>query len=96
MFYAGIFGSIQIDWQFLTALLSIVVIDLVLAGDNAVVIAMAVKNLPGRTRTLGIALGAGGAVLIRVIATFVVMTLAAGFKVLASNTQVRKGYYGSY
>lgn len=32
--------------QFLTALLSIVVIDLVLAGDNAIVIALAARNLP--------------------------------------------------
>jgi len=47
----------------------------VLAGDNAVVIAMAVKNLPGRQRTWGIALGAGGAVIIRVIYTFLVAQL---------------------
>lgn len=73
----GFFGQIQFNWQFLTALFSIVVIDLVLAGDNAVVIAMAVKNLPGRTRTWGIALGAGGAVFIRVISTFAVSKLLA-------------------
>ena len=71
----GSFGHLEFTWQFLTALFSIVIIDLVLAGDNAVVIAMAVKNLHGRTRTLGIALGAGGAVVVRVIATFVVAQL---------------------
>jgi YjbE family integral membrane protein len=63
--------------EFVVALLSIVIIDLVLAGDNAVVIAMAVKNLHGRTRTWGIALGAGGAVLVRVICTFLVAKLLA-------------------
>lgn len=36
--------------QFLTALLSIVVIDLVLAGDNAIVIALAARNLPPTCR----------------------------------------------
>jgi YjbE family integral membrane protein len=43
----------------------------VLAGDNAVVIALAVRNLHGRQRKLGLLAGAGGAVLLRVIATFV-------------------------
>jgi YjbE family integral membrane protein len=55
--------------------LSIVLIDLVLAGDNAVVIAMAVKNLPKKKRFWGIAIGAGGAVLLRVACTFAVSQL---------------------
>jgi YjbE family integral membrane protein len=63
--------------EFFVALFSIVIIDLVLAGDNAVVIAMAVKNLHGRSRTLGIALGSAGAVFVRVIATFFVAKLLA-------------------
>jgi YjbE family integral membrane protein len=46
-------------------------IDLVLAGDNAVVIAMAVQNLQGKQRKWGIILGAAAAVLLRVAATFV-------------------------
>ncbi len=71
----GALGQIHFNWQFFTALMSIVLIDLVLAGDNAVVIAMAVKNLQGRTRTWGIALGAGGAVIVRVICTFFVAKL---------------------
>lgn len=73
----GFFGQLTFDWKFFSALLSIVIIDLVLAGDNAVVIAMAVKNLHGRKRTLGIALGAGGAVFVRVICTFLVAKLLA-------------------
>jgi len=71
----GWFGQIEFTWTFLSAILSIVFIDLVLAGDNAVVIAMAVRNLPQRQRTWGIALGAGGAVLIRVLCTFLVAQL---------------------
>ena len=51
----GWLGYIEFSWKFLMAVGSIVLIDLVLAGDNAVVIAMAVKNLPGRQRLWGIA-----------------------------------------
>lgn len=71
----GSLGYISFDWQFLVAVFSIILIDLVLAGDNAVVIAMAVKNLSGRTRRMGIILGAGGAVLVRVACTFAVAKL---------------------
>ncbi len=71
----GWVGQIAFTWEFLLAVLSIVFIDLVLAGDNAVVIAMAVKNLPPRRRRWGIILGAGGAVIIRVICTFLVAKL---------------------
>jgi YjbE family integral membrane protein len=71
----GILGQISFTWEFFVAVMSIVFIDLVLAGDNAVVIAMAVKNLPGKQRFWGIALGAGGAVVIRVICTFMVAQL---------------------
>jgi YjbE family integral membrane protein len=71
----GWLGNISFTWEFAVAVMSIVLIDLVLAGDNAVVIAMAVKSLEGRKRTLGITLGAGGAVVIRVICTFLVAQL---------------------
>jgi YjbE family integral membrane protein len=71
----GSFGHIAFTWEFLAAVLSIVLIDLVLAGDNAVVIAMAVKSLKGRSRQMGIILGSGGAVVIRVICTFLVAQL---------------------
>jgi len=71
----GWLGHIAFTWQFLVAVLSIVLIDLVLAGDNAVVIAMAVRNLPVKQRLWGIALGAGAAVVVRVIATFLVAQL---------------------
>lgn len=71
----GILGSITFDWQFLSNLFSIVIIDLILAGDNAVVIAMAVRSLPREQRRKGILFGAGAAVLLRVVLTFFVAQL---------------------
>jgi YjbE family integral membrane protein len=71
----GWFGTISFDWQFVTGLISIIVIDLILAGDNAVVIAMAVRSLPAEQRRKGIFWGAGAAVLLRVLATFFVSQL---------------------
>ncbi|MBI5584795.1 MAG: TerC family protein [Deltaproteobacteria bacterium] len=66
----GILGQIHFNWEFVTGLLSIVLIDLILAGDNAVVIAMAVRSLPRQQRSRGIAFGAGAAVILRVALTF--------------------------
>lgn len=66
----GLLGHIEFTWVFLFGLLSIVLIDLVLAGDNAVVIAMAVRNLPREKRKKGIIMGAGAAVILRVVLTF--------------------------
>jgi YjbE family integral membrane protein len=63
------------DAQFFANLVSIVIIDLTLAGDNAVVIAMAVRTLPKEQRRKGIIFGAGAAVLVRVIITFFVAQL---------------------
>lgn len=71
----GILGKITFDLNFLSALFSIVIIDLILAGDNAVVIAMAVRSLPQERRKKGIIFGAGAAVLLRVMATFFVAQL---------------------
>jgi len=71
----GWLGQIAFSWEFFMAVMSIMLIDLVLAGDNAVVIAMAVKNLHGKERRMGIVLGSGGAVVIRVICTFLVAKL---------------------
>lgn len=71
----GIFGKITFDIAFLSALFSIIIIDLILAGDNAVVIAMAVRSLPSEQRKKGIFYGAGAAVLLRVVATFFVAQL---------------------
>jgi YjbE family integral membrane protein len=68
----GPLGSVSFDLQFLSNLLSIVLIDLLLAGDNAVVIAMAVRSLPKPQRKKGILYGSAAAVLLRVVLTFFV------------------------
>jgi YjbE family integral membrane protein len=59
------------DWEWILDWIKIVIIDLTLAGDNAVMIAMAVRTLPPRQRQLGILWGAVGAVVIRIFITFV-------------------------
>jgi YjbE family integral membrane protein len=56
--------------QLLLDILTIVLIDLLLAGDNAVVIAMAVKTLTPKERKLGIFIGAAVAVVLRIGLTF--------------------------
>ncbi len=62
-------------WEFILSWLKIVVIDLTLAGDNALVIAMAVRTLPRRQQRIGIFWGALGAVVIRVFLTFLTSQL---------------------
>ena len=57
----------------LTPILQIVWIDIVLSGDNAVVIGLACRNLPERQRRLGIALGTGAAVFLRLLLTIVIV-----------------------
>ena len=54
----------------LLGVLSIILIDLLLAGDNALVIAMAVRSLPRRERRIGTVCGAAVAVLLRIALTF--------------------------
>ncbi len=61
--------------QFFTALFSIVMIDLVLAGDNAIVIGLACRNLPKNVQLKGIILGTMGAIIIRIFATLAVVWL---------------------
>ncbi|HLI84151.1 MAG TPA: TerC family protein [Bryobacteraceae bacterium] len=61
--------------QFLLRGLSIVLIDLLLAGDNALVIAMAVRGLPRKQRRWGIICGAALAVVLRVALTAVAARL---------------------
>ena len=63
--------------DFLGRFLRIVAIDIVLAGDNAVVIAMAVRSLPERQRRQGIFWGALAAVAMRVAITIVAVQLLA-------------------
>lgn len=59
----------------LSALLQVVVIDLVLAGDNAVVIGLAAAGLPEKQRTKAILIGIGAATLLRILFALVTTQL---------------------
>jgi YjbE family integral membrane protein len=61
--------------HFLFGVFSIILIDLLLAGDNALVIAMAVRSLAKKQRRLATACGAGAAVALRVVLTAVAARL---------------------
>ncbi len=66
------------DWtQDLIALAQVIMIDLALAGDNAVVVGMAVAGLPPRQKRSAILLGIGGATVIRVALGAVALQLLA-------------------
>ena len=57
--------------------LQIIWIDILLSGDNAVVIAMACRELPERQRKWGVVLGAGAAVALRILFMLIVVQLLA-------------------
>jgi YjbE family integral membrane protein len=61
--------------DFLSGLLAIVLLDLVLAGDNAIVIALAARNLPRQIQKKAVLWGTVGAVAVRVALTGVVVYL---------------------
>jgi YjbE family integral membrane protein len=61
--------------EFWIAVLQIIAIDILLGGDNAVVIALACRKLPPRQRKLGIFWGVFGAIALRVILIFFALTL---------------------
>lgn len=61
--------------QFWIALLQIVAIDIVLGGDNAVVIGLACRRLPERERKLGILWGMVGAIGLRIVLVFFAVNL---------------------
>jgi YjbE family integral membrane protein len=62
-------------WQFIASLVSIVVVDLTLSGDNAVVIAAAAKSLRPDLRKRALIAGAACAVIALVVATFFISHL---------------------
>jgi YjbE family integral membrane protein len=70
----------------LYSVLAIIIIDLVLSGDNAVVIGMAAHRLPPSDRRTAIALGGGAAIVLRVI-----LTVAAGHLLQISGLRVIGG-----
>ena len=61
--------------QFLSALLAIIVIDLVLAGDNAIVIALAARKLAPALQKKAVLWGAVGAIAVRATLTMAVVWL---------------------
>ncbi len=63
--------------QFWLAALQIIYINILLSGDNAVVIALACRNLPPKQRRWGVIWGAAGAVVLRIILTIFAVKLLA-------------------
>jgi len=62
----------ELNWL---AILQIILIDILLGGDNAVVIALACRNLPQQHRVRGILYGTAGAILLRVALISVAVTI---------------------
>lgn len=61
--------------EFLSALFAIIIIDLALAGDNAIVIALAARELPPHLQKRAILWGTFGAIAVRVVMTMAVVWL---------------------
>jgi len=70
--FGSLFGSHALT---AVAIGKIIGINIILSGDNAVVIALACRNLPRRQRAWGILLGAGAAVVLRIIFTVIIQHL---------------------
>lgn len=68
-------GGISTEW--LAALSGILLLDLLLSGDNAILIALACKNLPRANRRKAILIGGFGAVFIRIVCTLFATGLLA-------------------
>jgi YjbE family integral membrane protein len=84
-------ASVLMDLNQASALLSVVIIDIVLAGDNAIVVGMAAAGLPADRRRRVIAAGIAAATVLRILFAFVAvqllqtiigMTLAGGLLLL--------------
>jgi YjbE family integral membrane protein len=65
------------DSQFWLAVPQIIAIDILLGGDNAVVIALACRKLPPHQRKKGIAWGGVGAIALRIVLIFFALQLLA-------------------
>lgn len=61
--------------DFLLALMQIMMVNIVLSGDNAVVIALAARNLPAHQQKQAVVWGSGGAMVLRVILTVIAVAL---------------------
>jgi YjbE family integral membrane protein len=81
----------HIEWSitFLLAMLNIVFINIILSGDNAVLIAMAVRGVPKEQRKKGVIFGTAVAVLLRIVLTFfVALLLGVPFLKLVGGTLI--------
>lgn len=67
--------GISISSDAIIALLKIIAIDIILSGDNAVVIAMVTRNLPKEQQNRAIFWGTGGAVALRILFASVIVVL---------------------
>lgn len=67
--------EIPVETSFIVSVLQIIAIDILLGGDNAVVIALACRKLPPEQRKKGIAWGVAGAIILRVILIFFALQL---------------------
>ena len=68
-------GLLGVDAETIVNVLRIIGINIVLSGDNAVVIALACRALPRGQRFLGVVLGAGAAVILRIAFALVVQQM---------------------
>jgi YjbE family integral membrane protein len=68
-------GGLGLETDFIISLLQIIAIDILLGGDNAIVIALASRNLPEKQRNKAIFLGTGLAIAIRVLLTILAVYL---------------------
>lgn len=68
-------GGLSLETDFLISLLQIIAIDILLGGDNAIVIALASRNLPETQRNKAIFLGTGLAIIVRIILTVLAVYL---------------------
>ncbi len=77
-------------WELIVGILTIIYVNFILSGDNAVVIAMAVRSLPGRQQKLGLIWGSLLAVILRIVLTFVAALLLemAGLRLAGGLTLV--------
>jgi YjbE family integral membrane protein len=74
------------DWTLIASLIGIIWIDLLLSGDNAVVIALVCRTLPAAQQRVGLVLGAVGAIVLRLL-----MAGAASFLLGVSGLRILGG-----
>jgi YjbE family integral membrane protein len=99
-----------VELGLISAGITIILIDLVLSGDNAVVIGMAAHRLPPKQRKFAIMFGAGAAIVLRIgltaVATYLLqlpwlrligggLLFFIGFKLLKEEEEVHEGVGGS-